>query len=175
MSTMATTRKGFKRIMGEIPEEMHEKITQYNKISDRPLNVSKAIELCMAQAIKKIDAELIAEAANNDTNGIYASDECFNAIHDDIEAGLLGPKAILKHYIEILKKEGWDMINDDGKIPLYPIDRVEYTDEPPQIHFNAKGVTCFGICPSYSDTDYDLLDIDVNPEDSIETTPSDKD
>jgi len=90
-----------------------------------------------------------------------------NRTHDDIEAGLLGPKAILKHYIAILKKEGWDMINDDGKIPLYPIDRVEYTDEPPQIHFNAKGVTCFGICPSYSDTDYDLLDIDVNPEDSI--------
>ena len=172
---MATTRKGFKRIMGEIPEEMHEKITTYNKISDRPLNVSKAIELCMAQAIKKIDAELIAEATDNDTNGIYASDECFKAIHEDIKAGLLGPRAILKHYVEILKKEGYDLINDIGKIQLYPIDRVEYKDEPDQVSFYAKGVICFGICPSYSDADYDLLDIDVNPDDFIETKPSDKD
>ena len=77
---MANPRNGFKRIMGEIPEEMHEKITLYNKISDRPLNVSKAIELCMEYAIKKIEGELITYAKESENVYMIKSDKYYSRL-----------------------------------------------------------------------------------------------
>ncbi|WP_048050995.1 hypothetical protein [Methanosarcina soligelidi] len=156
---MANTRKGYKRIMGEIPVETHEKITQYNKITDRPLNVSKAIEICMEQAIKKIDEELITYAANNkDAKGII-SDEYYKVLRKDIDDGLLGPKAIHKHFVEMMKKDGGELIsaarrtfNDSGRIPLYPINKVQL-DINGSIDFCVNDVVCFVICAPYSDVD----------------------
>ena len=89
---MANPREGFKRIMGEIPEEMHEKITLYNKISDRPLNVSKAIELCMEQAIKKIEDELINYAKESTDIYVIESDKYYTRLCKDIKDRILSPR-----------------------------------------------------------------------------------
>lgn len=85
---MVNPREGFKRIMGEIPEEMHEKITLYNKISDRPLNVSKAIELCMEHAIKEIEAELVTDAKEIDEVYIIESDKYYEQLRKDLKSSL---------------------------------------------------------------------------------------
>jgi len=149
---MANTRKGYKRIMGEIPVEMHEKITQYNKISERPLNVSKAIEICMEQAVKKIDEELIVYAINNKESMGIRSNEYYKVLRKDIDDGLLGPKAIHKHFVEMMKKDGCELINAIGgtfndavRIPLYPINKVEISIID-AINFCVNDVICFILC-----------------------------
>ena len=155
---MANPRNGFKRIMGEIPEEMHEKITLYNKISDRPLNVSKAIELCMEHAIKKIEAELITDAKESTEVYVIASDKYYNTLCKDIKGSLLSPRLIHRHIIQMLKSDGFDKIEWDkhiayGRIPLYPIDKVKLDKQTKHVMFYAKDITCFAVGPSYSDDD----------------------
>lgn len=151
---MVTSRKGYKRIMGEIPVEMHEKITQYNKISERPLNVSKAIELCMEQAVRKIDEELIIYADNNKEALGIVSDEYYEAIRKDIDDGLLGPKAIHKHFVEMIREHDSELVSsaggvfgDVGRIPLYPINKIKLGVFN-QIDFCVNDVICFMLCPS---------------------------
>jgi hypothetical protein len=154
---MANARPGYKRIMGEIPEEMHEKITLYNKISDRPLNVSRAIELCITQAWKKIEAELITEASDDEDGISIDSDVIYKAIKKDIDVGEFEAGEIYKHFIKLLKKE--DLFKD---IPLkqflYPVDRVQHagTESEPciPIIFMAKDIYCFALSP---DSTYEEL------------------
>jgi hypothetical protein len=100
---MANPREGYKRIMGEIPEEMHEKITLYNKISDRPLNVSKTIELCVEHAIKKIEAELITDAKESNEVYVISSDRYYKILLKDTKGSLLSPRLIHRHFIQMLK------------------------------------------------------------------------
>jgi len=153
---MANPREGFKRIMGEVPEEMHEKITLYNKISDRPLNVSKAIELCMEHAIKKIEDELIAYAKESEDVYIIMSDKYYTRLCKDIKERTLSPRFIHKHVIQMLKSDGfdkmeWDKHSTHGRIPLYPIDKVKLDKQTKHVMFYAKDVVCFAVGPSYSD------------------------
>ena len=153
---MANPREGFKRIMGEIPEEMHEKITLYNKISDRPLNVSKAIELCMEHAIKKIEDELITYAKESNDVYVIESDKYYTRLYKDIKERVLSPRFIHKHMIQMLKRDGfdkmeWDKHSAHGRIPLYPIDKVKLDKQTKYIMFYARDVTCFAVGPSDSD------------------------
>jgi hypothetical protein len=153
---MANPREGFKRIMGEVPEEMHEKITLYNKISDRPLNVSKAIELCMEHAIKKIEDELIAYAKESEDVYIIMSGKYYTRLCKDIKGRKLSPRFIHKHIVQMLKSDGfdkmeWDKHSTYGKIPLYPIDKVKLDKQTKHVMFYAKDVVCFSVGPSYSD------------------------
>lgn len=155
---MANPREGFKRIMGEIPEEMHEKITLYNKISDRPLNVSKAIELCMEHAIKKIEDELITYAKESKDVYIIISDKYYTRLSKDIKERTLSPRLIHKHIIQMLKSDGfykmeWDKHSAYGRIPLYPIDKVKIDKQTKHVMFYAKDVACFAVCPSCSEDD----------------------
>lgn len=155
---MANPREGFKKIMGEIPEEMHEKITLYNQISDRPLNVSKAIELCMELAIKKIETKLVADAKENNDVYIIESDKYYEMLRKDLKGSLLSPRLIHKHFIHMLKKDGFDKFEWDkhsvyGRIPLYPIDKVKVDKETKNVIFSAKDVTCFAVSPSCSNED----------------------
>lgn len=137
---MANARAGYKRIMGEIPVEMHEKITHYNKISERPLNVSRAIELCMQQAVKKIDTEILAEAAASEPPLIRA-EGYHQTVIEDINAGL-SPAEIHKRFIELLRKEGWKMVHSGAMLPLYPIDGVKI-DKSGVVLFYAGNILCF--------------------------------
>lgn len=139
---MANARPGYKRIMGEIPEEMHNKITHYNKVSDRPLNVSKAIELCLYEAVKKIDAEILAKAAEIEPPFIRAGGY-HAAVVNDINAGF-NPAVIHKRFIELLRKDGWKMVHSGAMLPLYPIDRVEI-DKSGVVLFYAGDIHCFGV------------------------------
>jgi hypothetical protein len=155
---MVNPREGFKRIMGEIPEEMHEKITLYNKISDRPLNVSKAIELCMEHAIKKIEAELVADAKESNDIYIIESGKYYELLLKDLKSSLLSPRLIHKHFIHMLKNDGFDKFDWDkqsvyGRIPLYPIDKAKVDKHTKNVIFYAKDVTCFAVSPSRSDDD----------------------
>jgi hypothetical protein len=153
---MANPRNGYKRIMGEIPEEMHEKITLYNKISDRPLNVSKAIELCMEHAIKKIEAELITHAKESEDLYILESDRYYSNLRKDIKERTLSPRLIHKHMIRMLKDDGfekfeWDKHSAYGRIPLYPIDKVKIDKQTKRVMFYSKDVACFAVGPFCSD------------------------
>lgn len=137
--------------MGEIPEETHEKINIYNKYSERPLNVSKAIENCIAREVKKLESELVAIASNDEMTGIYVSDESFELLRRDVEEGELGPKALLRRLSELVEAEG----NDIELRALYPIDRVNFLENMERIDFYVKNVLCISVSPSYSD-DFDL-------------------
>jgi hypothetical protein len=157
-TTMANPRNGFKRIMGEIPEEMHEKITLYNKISDRPLNVSKAIELCMEYAIKKIESELITYAKESKDLFMIVSDKYYKILCKDIKARSLSPRLIHKHIIQMLKSDGfdkteWDKHSVYGRIPLFPNDNVKLDKQTKHVIFYAKDVACFAVGPSCSEDD----------------------
>jgi hypothetical protein len=85
--------------MGEIPAGMHEKITLYNKISDRPLNVSKAIELCMEHAIKKIEDELITYAKESNDVYVIELDKYYTRLCKDIKDRILSLFNVLFAYI----------------------------------------------------------------------------
>jgi hypothetical protein len=155
---MVNPRNGFKRFIGEVPEEMHEKITLYNKISDHPLNVSKAIELCMEHAIKKIEAELVADAKESDNVYIIESDKYYEILRKDLKGSLLSPRLIHRHFIHMLKKDGFDKFEWDkhsvyGRIPLFPIDKVKLDKQTRNVIFYAKDVTCFAVSPSCSSED----------------------
>ena len=153
---MANPREGFKRIMGEIPEEMHEKITLYNKISDRPLNVSKAIELCMEHAIKKIEDELINYAKESTDIYVIESDKYYTSLCKNIKNRILSLRFIHKHMIQMIKRDGfdkmeWDKHSAHGRIPLYPIDKVKLDGQNKHIVFYAKDIACFAVSPSSPD------------------------
>jgi len=155
---MANPREGFKRIMGEIPEEMHEKITLYNKISDRPLNVSKAIELCMEHSIKKIESELITYAKESEDLYTIVSDKYYKILYKDVKSRTLSPRLIHKHVIHMLKNDGfdkteWDKHSAYGRIPLFPIDNVKLDKQTKHVIFYAKDVACFAVGSSCSEED----------------------
>lgn len=159
---MANARPGYKRIMGEIPEEMHEKITLYNKISDRPLNVSRAIELCMQQAVKKIDDELEQYAHEHEYECGMTSDEIYEAIKKDIDGGEVGANAIHKHFIELLKNQG--PLNEMFmKMIIFPIDHVTL-DITGTILFCAGGAVCFILGSEFHQFGYDSKSKSSNEE-----------
>jgi|GEM_PF-2824182 len=147
---MANARPGYKRIMGEIPEEMHEKITRYNKISERPLNVSRAIELCMQQAVKKIDNELLEEASRDESRCDKISSKIYAKIKTDLDEDELNGIGIYDHYLKLVKQEVMPDY-ETVKTMLYPIDTVKYAgtkDEPCiPIVFYARGIHCFTLFP----------------------------
>lgn len=145
---MANARPGYKRIMGEIPNETHAKITMYNQISDRPLNVSKAIELCMEQAVRKIDAELIAYAEEGEGGSAIISDRYYKALIKDVKNGSLSSNAIRKHLVGMLNLDGIRVRDFAIRMILYPIDKVKLDDESGDILFYAGDVRCFAVCPS---------------------------
>lgn len=147
---MANARPGYKRIMGEIPDEMHAKITMYNKISDRPLNVSRAIELCMEQAVRKIDNELIAYAEEGEGGSAIISDRYYKALSKDVKDGSLSSMAIHKHLVQMLNLEGIEVHDFAIRMILYPIDKVKLDDKSGNILFYAGDVRCFAVCPSNS-------------------------
>jgi hypothetical protein len=172
-SKMPTQKKGFKRIMGEIPEEMYAKITIYNKISDRPLNVSKSIELCIAQAIKKIDDELIGYAAEvNDLNKNLLLEEIdYDALKNEVKAGLLGPKILrdhaLNYLVNSLEMTGYEDEGTQNRVAIFPIDRVDNEEKPERLLFYSKNTLCFSISPVHIDFD-DIGDEINNVDDSGE-------
>jgi hypothetical protein len=144
--------------MVEIPEEMLEKITLYNKISDHPLNVSKAIELCMELAIKKIETELINYAKESSEVYLITSDKYYETLRKDLKGRLLSPRIIHRHMIQMLKNDGfdkfkWDKHSAYGRIPLYPIDKVKLDKQTKNVVFYAKDVACFSVGPSRSEDD----------------------
>lgn len=137
---MPNAREGFKRITGEIPIEMYEKITHYNRVSSRIVNVSKTIERCLAQEVKKIDTEIIEEAKTGCQE--IVNDDYYNQILADVKAGKK-PAEIHKHFIETLRNDGFKMLHSGAFLPLYPIDRVEHSELTKSFRFMAKDVTCF--------------------------------
>jgi hypothetical protein len=147
---MANARPGYKRIMGEIPEEIHEKITLYNKTSDRPLNISKTIERCIQQAVKIIETELVEQASIDEKECnfiIIHSDKIYKAIKTDLEENELSDIGIYKHYLEMVKQE---TTPDDKTIKtmLYPINWVTWNDLEIPIDFYAEDILCFSLAPN---------------------------
>jgi aspartate ammonia-lyase len=137
---MPNAREGFKRITGEIPVEMYEKITHYNRVSNRTVNVSKTIELCLAQEIKKINEEVIEEAKAGCQKII--NDAYYNQIIADTKAGKK-PAETHRNLIESLRNDGFKMLHSGAFLPLYPIDKVEHDEATESFRFMAEGVVCF--------------------------------
>jgi hypothetical protein len=137
---MPNAREGFKRITGEIPIEMYDKITHYNKVSNRTINVSKTIELCLAQEIKKIDDEVIKSAIHDSMQLI--SDDYYNSVLTDVNSGKK-PAETHSHLIEVLRNDGFKMLHSGAHLPLYPIDKVEHDEATKSFRFKANGIVCF--------------------------------
>jgi hypothetical protein len=119
---MVNPRKASKELWEKSPKEMHEKITLYNKISNRLLNVSKAIELCMEHTIKKIEVELITYAKESNEVYLISSDKYYETLRKYLKGSLLSPRLIHKHMIQMLKNDGfdkfeWDKHSAYGRIP----------------------------------------------------------
>jgi hypothetical protein len=137
--------------MGEIPKEMHEKITLYNKISDRPLNVSRAIEICMSQAVKKIEEDMVNDARENKDDFNIVNNAWYTVLKKEVEDGLLNSQDIYKLYVGLVKDEGSDTPFAYGKTLLYPIDKVvlgigiDPDESFERVEFRAKGVFCFAV------------------------------
>lgn len=56
---MPNSREGYKRVTGEIPNELYDKIKEFNKTSTRPINVSKVIENCLKKKWETVEKELV--------------------------------------------------------------------------------------------------------------------
>jgi hypothetical protein len=117
---MVNKRDGYVRVMGEIPEEIHDKIKRYNSIADFPLNVSRMIENYICdQMMKYIDMYVLDEVQKRGLEHI-ASTEYYNAIVSDIQSGKPANE-VYKNFIEMLKRDGYEMKNTGVWLPIYPI------------------------------------------------------
>jgi hypothetical protein len=133
--------------MGEIPDEMHKKINYYNKTSDRPLNVSKAIEICITKAVQKIDAELIENAAEtpDDKKILHFRQKEYDALYNDVKSEALCPKILQKCAYQYILNNiiGEDVLYEI--VSMLPIDKVAIDKNPERISFYAKDVLGFAI------------------------------
>lgn len=162
---MANARSGYKRIMGEIPEEMHEKIVWYNKISAFPLNVSKAIEICLTNKMEEIEQEAIDYIKNN--GGISRRcNQNYNNTVDAIKAGLpvydVYKIALEKDHITHKERDLRSLVY----LPLLPINRMELNEEKQTVLFGVDNIVCLALSPFTDDWENleTLSEIGVNDE-----------
>lgn len=150
---MANARKGFKRIMGEIPEEVHEKITWYNKISARTLNVSKAIEICLSREVEKIEQEAIDFVKEN--KGISrGSNVDYNNAVEGIKTGLPAYDVYKIAISNMFVRPRELSLRSRAYLPLLPVNRMHYDEEKQKICFFVDKLFCFSLSP-YLCTDLD--------------------
>ena len=150
---MANTREGFKRIMGEISTETHEKILWYNKISPFSLNISKAIEICLTKEVKKIELEAIDFVKEN--RGIArGSTEDYNNAVEGIKAGL----PVYDIYKLSLKTKhinpSQNYLRSEVYLPLLPINKMQFNEEKQKVCFFVDKLFCYSVSP-YSCDDLD--------------------
>ena len=132
---MVNKRDGYVRVMGEIPEKIHDKIKRYNSIADFPLNVSKMIEnhLC-GEMMDYINFRVMDQVKRNGLEHITNTDY-YNAITNDIQSGKQASE-VYNNFIEMLKKDGYGMKNTGIWLPIYPVTRYELNpDDKKQVVF----------------------------------------
>lgn len=143
---MPSARKGYKRITGEIPEAMHNKITWYNKISAKPLNVSKAIEICIAQEVQKIEHEAVEFVKEN--KGIsQQSTENYNKVVEGIKAGLQASEVYKIAISDIPYHAGMMDFGSTAYLPLLPVNRMHFDEDKQKICFFVDKIFCLTIQP----------------------------
>lgn len=143
---MANARPGYKRIMGEIPEEMHEKITWYNKISDYQLNVSKAIELCLTNKVAEIEQEAIDYIKTN--GGIFrGNNEYYNKAVDGIKNGLSASDVYKTAIEEMHLQPKQNVLRSLVYLPLLPVNRMKFDENNQKICFFVDDMFCCRLSP----------------------------
>lgn len=140
---MPKTKAGYKKIMGEIPIETYEAIKAYNSISSKPLNVSRAIEQCLTEEVKKIQAETLDRVAKLGKIGLGAhySDEEYELVVVDIETGMSAPEiykmCVNSHYDNSDSDTGW--------LKVLTANRMEHDREKQKITFYVDDVRIFAV------------------------------
>lgn len=143
---MPSAREGYKRITGEISEAMHNKITWYNKISAKPLNVSKAIEICIAQEVQKIEQEAVEFVREN--KGIMrGSTEDYNKAVEGIKIGLPASEVYKIAISNIHYGSGLMDFGSTAYLPLLPVNRMHFDEDKQKICFFVDKVFCLALQP----------------------------
>jgi hypothetical protein len=130
---MPNQRQGYKRVIGEIPEEMHEIISHYNKVCPKNLNVSKAIEICLSKEIKKIQQEALDFVRDNGGMNRY-NDRTYNSVVTDIQAGFEAPE-IYRKVMKNFDYKSFKDIESAAYLPLIPVNRMVFKDEQQKVIF----------------------------------------
>jgi hypothetical protein len=140
---MPTIKEGYKNIMGAIPIDMHEKISHYNRISAKSLNVSKAIEQCLAKEVKKVEHEAVEYIREN--HGIkHNNDSAYDATVADIKSGAAAPEV----YFRALKRfdqKVFRVLDSAAYLPLIPVNRMHLNEEKQKVCFFVDKLPVFAV------------------------------
>jgi rhamnose utilization protein RhaD (predicted bifunctional aldolase and dehydrogenase) len=140
---MPTIKEGYKNIMGAIPIDMHEKISHYNRISAKSLNVSKAIEQCLAKEVKKIEHEAVEFIQEN--HGIKQNnDTAYNATVADIQSGAAAPE-VYSRAMKRFDQKAFRELDSAAYLPLLPVNRMHLNEEKQKVCFFVDKLSVFAV------------------------------
>jgi hypothetical protein len=144
---MPRVKTGYKKIMGEIPVETYEVIKAYNSFSLKPFNMSRAIELCLNNEIKKIQQEGLdylrnEQKKNKSREGFdsFYSDEHYRQSVLDIEDGV-SVQDLYERYVNAF----YDMHNQTGWLKVVTANRMEHNKEMKVIVFYIDDLCIFTV------------------------------
>lgn len=132
-------KEGMKRVCVDIPEDMHEKITQFNKISTRPVNMSRVMELALTKEISKINTEILEYVKENGAETII-NDTFYDGVLAEVKKNI-SPVEIQCAVVKNMRKNHYDT----GRIGLYLVNRIEVNEETKEISFFDNETCCFKI------------------------------
>lgn len=132
-------KKGMKRVCADIPEEMHNKITQFNKISARPVNMSRVMELALNDEISKINTEILEYVKKKGAEAIL-SDIFYEGVLSEVKSKS-SPSKIQHDVVKNLKDNHYD----SGLIGIYPVNKIEVNEETKEILFLNYDLCCFKV------------------------------
>jgi hypothetical protein len=139
---ISNTREGFKRISGELPVLLHAKIAYFNKISSRQINVSKLIENCIAQELKKIESQILEEIKDRDPE-LMGNDELHAEVLAKVDAEESASAIQLYVITQMLKGKEMEYV-----FPLLNVTTVKVSDNKRLIKFITDNEICFVLAPA---------------------------
>jgi len=143
---MTKQKQGYKRIMGEIPNDVYNKITWYNKIGSFSLNVSRAIEICLTERVKEIEEEAIDYVKKN--GGIVrGSDKDYNNVVEGIKTGLSAYEVYEIAISDMHTHPNQHILRSQVYLPLLPVNQMKFNEDKQKICFFVDKLPCFSIIP----------------------------
>lgn len=143
---MTKQKQGYKRIMGEIPNDVYNKITWYNKIGSFSLNVSRAIEICLTERVKEIEEEAIDYVKKN--GGIVrGSDKDYNNAVEGIKTGLSAYEVYEIAISDMHTHPNQHILRSQVYLPLLPVNQMKFNEDKQKICFFVDKLPCFSIIP----------------------------
>ena len=151
--------------MGEIPEDMYNKITWYNKIGLFSLNVSGAIEVCMSNAVGRIEEEAVDYIKRN--GGISRGyTESYNNALEGIKAGLPAYETYQLAIKDMHIQPKQHIMRSQVYLPLLPVNKMKFKEDEQRIYFFVDELFCYSITPL--DGPFKPEEIEQTDEENVE-------